>query len=62
MSYSKENLEEGIEKCKANIVIFEEAIEKERGTIKEYRMMIEESERMANVREVVAKGVKIEAE
>ncbi len=43
--YSVESLKEGIEKCKVNIIIFEEAQDRERDTIKEYRFMIETIER-----------------
>ena len=49
--YSVESLERGIEQCKKNIKIFEEAIDKERDTIKEYRNMIdviENKERLSN--------------
>ncbi|MFH1320073.1 MAG: hypothetical protein ABII90_05385 [Bacteroidota bacterium] len=37
---SMESLKEGIKKCDANIVIFEDAIKKERATQEEYREII----------------------
>jgi len=43
--YSMESLERGIEACKKNIKTFEDAIDKERNTIKEYRFMIDTIER-----------------
>lgn len=45
MAFRKEALERGIEQCKKNIVIFEEAIEKERQTIKDYYSMIEQNQK-----------------
>ena len=44
MGYSVESLRAGIEKAKVNITTFEEAIEGERNTIKEYRLLIDEIE------------------
>jgi len=38
--FSQDALEKGIEKCKENIKVFEDAIQKEYDTIKEYRNMI----------------------
>ncbi|RLI90910.1 MAG: hypothetical protein DRO89_05005 [Candidatus Altiarchaeales archaeon] len=38
--YSTAALKRGVENAKKNIVIFEEAIEKEKKNIKEYRYMI----------------------
>lgn len=49
--YSIESLERGIEKCKQNIQIFEDAIKKERTTITEYRAMIDVALRKAKERE-----------
>jgi hypothetical protein len=60
--FSVESLDNGIESCKKNILIFEEAIEKERNTIKEYRDMMEtigEQERMAKVREKMGANVEV---
>ena len=65
MAYSLEGLDNGIEGCKKNITVLELAIDRERKTIKEYRIMmaaIEESDikvkaAMANVHvEVVGNG------
>lgn len=42
--YSIEGLENGIEGCKKNIKVLEGAIDKERNTIKEYRIMIDDIE------------------
>ncbi len=39
--FSIESLERGIEGCKKNIKVFEEAIDKERDQIKEYYSMID---------------------
>lgn len=53
MAFSTESLTNGIEACKKNILTFEEAIQKERDTIKEYFVMIEavqESERKAKTK------------
>lgn len=53
MAFSTESLTNGIEACKKNILTFEEAIQKERDTIKEYFVMIEavqESERKAKAK------------
>lgn len=60
--FSIESLKEGIKKCDANILIFEEAIRKERQTQEDYRNMIEVATRNEEKRNVVANGVKIEAE
>lgn len=54
--YKVEALERGIEKCKKNIKIFEEAIDKERDTIKEYRQMID----VIELKERQAKPIKLE--
>jgi hypothetical protein len=45
MAFRKEALERGIEQCKKNIRIFEEAIEKERQTIIDYYDMIEQNQK-----------------
>jgi hypothetical protein len=55
-------LELGIEKCQDNIKIFEEAIEKERNTIKEYRIMIEQLAHKRHVMEVAEKGIRVRVE
>jgi ribosomal protein S4E len=43
--YDKKALLDGIEACKNNIVTFEDAIGRERDTIKEYYFMIDTIER-----------------
>ena len=43
--YSIEGLEEGIVNCRRNIDVLETAVETERNTIKEYRIMIDDIER-----------------
>lgn len=58
MSYSVESLERGIEAARKNIKIFEDAIDKERDTIKEYRFMMEVIEQ----KESIPKEIKIDAE
>jgi len=65
--FSIETLEAGIKKCDKNILIFEEAIKKERDTQENYRQMIKEAERMEKKRDdgentissIVIGGVKI---
>lgn len=47
--YSVESLTRGIEQCRKNIKIFEDAIDKERDTMKEYRDMIDYIERKAEI-------------
>ena len=44
-NYSIENLRNGIKQASKNIKTFEDAIEKERATIKEFEYMIETIER-----------------
>ena len=43
--YSIEGLEHGIERCDVNIKLLEKAIEKERTTKADYRIMIDNKER-----------------
>jgi hypothetical protein len=50
MAFDPKALKEGIEKCKVNITTFEEAIEGERNTIKEYRVMIDAIEEQERVK------------
>ena len=60
--YSVESLENGIEACKKNIQTFEDAIEKERETIKDYRYMIEEIEiqkRNAKIRKEMSSRIEV---
>ena len=44
MAFNKDALLRGIEQCKNNIKTFEDAINKEYDTIREYRRMIEHNE------------------
>jgi len=60
--FSIEALKAGIKKCDDNIVIFEEAIKKERSTQEYYRNLIKESKRMEEKRKLVKDGVKIKPE
>ena len=56
--YSVESLKNGIEAAKKNIKTFEDAIERERETIKEYRSMIE----IIEVRASTPKEIVVEVE
>lgn len=58
--YNREALEANIEKCKANIKIFEEAIEKEYKTISELRDMAETIDRKIREKEEAVARVHIE--
>lgn len=49
--FSPEVFEKGILKCKDNIKVFEDAIQKEMDTIKEYRNMMAKAEEMDRVNE-----------
>jgi len=63
--YSVESLEKGIEKAKENIKIFEDAIDKERNMIKEYRSMIdtiERKKREASKRKLIEEQIRLEGE
>jgi len=63
--YSVDSLTEGIERCKQNIKTFEDAIENERRTIKEYYEMIEaveRKEREAKIREDILANVQVEVD
>lgn len=60
--YSIEGLQEGIKNCKRNIKVLEEATEKERKTIADYRIMIDEIEEQERVKEHVAANVHVEIE
>jgi hypothetical protein len=53
ISYDVEALKEGIKKAYQNIGIFEDAIEKEHNTIKEYRRMIKVIENKATAPKVI---------
>ena len=54
--YNVEGLERGIEACKKNIKTFEDAIDKEMATIKEYRKMIE----VIETKEAASKPIRLE--
>ena len=58
--YSAEGLENGIETCRKNITVLEGAIERERETIKEYRVMIYDIERAAKEKEAAERNVHLE--
>lgn len=60
MAYTIAGLENGIQGCKKNIAVLEAAIEKERNTIKEYRIMIDDIERAERKKTEALKNVKIE--
>ena len=49
--YSIENLKRGIKQCNKNIATFEDAIEKEVETKRQFRWMIEQAERKKEERE-----------
>jgi hypothetical protein len=60
--FSVESLDNGIEASKKNILVFEDAIDKERNTIKEYREMIdtiERKKREAKIREEMSSRVEV---
>ena len=61
-NYTIESLEAYIEKIKANIKIFEEAIEKERAVIKETYEQIELLREKEKIRQEIEKNVSIEVE
>ncbi len=53
--FSIESLERGIEGCKKNIKVFEEAIDKERDQIKEYYGMIDTLRKKEEVNKALKK-------
>jgi prefoldin subunit 5 len=60
--FSVKSLENGIESSKKNIRVFEDAIDKERNTIKEYREMIdtiERKKREAKIREEMSSQIEV---
>lgn len=59
MAFNSEALERGIEQCKKNIVTFEEAIEKERATIKEYRRQIDHNEEQERLNKIKKSHIEI---
>lgn len=62
MAYNSESLERGIEQCKTNIKTFEEAIEKERNTIKEYYRMMEHNQEQERLNKIKESHIEIERE
>ena len=58
--YEKSGLLEGVQNCKRNIKVLEKAIEDERNTIKEYRVMIEDIDRAEAKMAEAKAGVHIE--
>lgn len=61
-NFSVESLEGAIEKCKKNIIIFEEAIEKERDMIKTLRSQIDDIEDTEKKKKEALKNITIEIE
>ena len=60
--YSKDGLEHGIKMCRKNIKVLEDAIEKERDTIKEYRIMIDDLEKAGALAKEAAANIHIEVD
>lgn len=60
--YNVDSLLNGIERCKKNIVTFEDAIEKERNTIKEYYYMIDTIERKEREHKAALNHISIDRE
>ena len=60
LEYSIDALKRGIEQCNKNIEIFENAIEKEMQTKKEYRDKIAFLEQQNNILEEVKKHIQID--
>lgn len=58
--YSVEGLENGIEHARKNIRVLEEAIERERNTIKEYRVMIDDIENAEKLKALAEENVTVE--
>lgn len=58
--YSIEGLENGVEGCRKNIAVLETAIEKERNTIKEYRIMIDDLETATKLKKNAEDNVHLE--
>lgn len=62
MAYNNDALERGITQCKANIKTFEEAIEKERTTIKEYYRMMEHNQEQERIDKIKEAHIEIDRE
>lgn len=60
--YSVDGLENGIVQAKKNIALLEDAIERERNTIKEYRIMIDDLEQAKKAKKEAQSNVTIEVE
>lgn len=58
--YSVAGLENGILLARKNIEVLETAIERERQTIKEYRIMIDDLEQAESLKEEAALNVRVE--
>jgi hypothetical protein len=58
--YSIDGLENGIGGCRKNIAVLEAAIEKERNTIKEYRIMIDDIEQADKLKKNAQDNVHLE--
>lgn len=58
--FSIEGLEEGIVNAKRNIKVLEEAIDRERNTIKEYRIMMDDIEEADRLKQEAESNVHIE--
>lgn len=58
--YNKQSLIDGIQKCKDNILIFENAIDNERKTIKDYQQMIDIMDEQERKEKEIAKNIHIE--
>ena len=62
MAYSIDGLEHGIERCDVNIKLLESAIEKERVTKKDYRIMIDNLEKAERKMEHAKANMKVSVE
>lgn len=58
--FSVDSLENGIVNCRKNIKVLEEAIDKERQTIKDYRIMIDDVEYAEKAKHAAENNVHIE--
>lgn len=58
--YSLESLENGITNCKKNIAVLEDATDKERNTIKEYRIMMDDIEMADKLKHAAENNIHIE--
>lgn len=58
--YSIESLENGIKKCRENVAMLEQAADRERDTIKEYRIMIDALATAADQKKAAQDGVHVE--